>query len=113
MKSSEISIKIELDDKNIPEGISWKASDSSDKYEGTKSISLSLWDQKQKNTMRIDLWTKDMPVEEMKRFHIDSIGGIAQTILNSTGDEYMANEINSLCQKLVDHLKDELENNSK
>jgi gliding motility-associated protein GldC len=29
---------------------------------------LALWDQSYKNTLRIDLWTKDMPVDEMKRF---------------------------------------------
>ena len=72
----------------------------------TKSISVSLWDHKTKNTLRIDLWAKDMPVEEMKRFHIDCIGGLAQTILSSTGDEFMASEINSLCERLVKHLKE-------
>jgi gliding motility-associated protein GldC len=55
--------------------------------------------------MRIDLWSKDMPVEEMNRFHIDCIGGLAQSILTSTGDEFMASEINALCERLVIHLK--------
>ncbi len=113
MNASEINFKIDLDKQNIPENIQWNASDSGKpQFEETKAISIALWDQTQKNTMRIDLWTKDMPVDEMKRFHIDCIGGLAQTILNSTGDEFMANEINTLCQKLVDHLKEELENNT-
>ena len=46
-----------------------------------------------------------MPVEEMKRFYIDCIGGLAQSALTATGDEYMAEEINGLCQRLVEHLK--------
>jgi gliding motility-associated protein GldC len=106
MKKSEIKFEVELDDKNIPVRILW---DASEKPEGglteTKSISLSLWDHTQKNTLRIDLWSKDMPVDEMKRFHIDVIGGLAQTILTSTGDEYMSSEINALCERLVQHLK--------
>ena len=74
----------------------------------TKSVSLSLWDDKTKNTLRIDLWAKDMPVEDMKRFYIDCIGGMAQSILNSTGDEYMASELNAVCDKFVTHLKNEM-----
>jgi gliding motility-associated protein GldC len=30
---------------------------------------LSVWDSKSKESMRIDLWTKEMPVDEMKIFH--------------------------------------------
>ncbi len=59
----------------------------------------------QKNTLRIDLWSKDMPVEEMKGFYIDCIGGLAQNLLRATGDEFMAGEMNALCQRLVDYLK--------
>ena len=59
--------------------------------------------------MRIDLWTKDMPVDEMKRFYVDCLGGMAQSVLNSTGDEFMASQMNDLCDKLVEHLKKEAE----
>jgi gliding motility-associated protein GldC len=57
--------------------------------------------------MRIDLWTKDMPVDEMKRFYIECLGGIAQSVLNSTGDERMSNEINNLCDRLVEMVRKE------
>lgn len=106
MKKSTIQFVVELDQNNIPERIQWDATDKpSDVPSETKSISVSLWDSQQKNTMRIDLWTKDMPVDEMKRFYIESIGGIAQSMLTSTGDEQMANEINNLCDKLVEMAK--------
>jgi len=108
MKKSEINFTIELDENNVPENIIWNASDSGNKEVPTNAIALSLWDDKQKNTMRIDLWTKEMPVDEMKRFTIDCIGGLSQTIMNSTGDEFMASEINALCEKLVEHLKKEM-----
>lgn len=106
MKKSTINFTIELDHNNIPEKILWDATDKPDPgLSETKSISVALWDHIQKNTLRIDLWAKDMPVDEMKRFHIECLGGIAQSILTSTKDEVMANEINALCERLVEYLK--------
>ena len=103
---------IELDEDNVPDTIRWDATEKpEDGFSETKAISLALWDDDQKNTMRIDLWTKEMPVDEMKRFYIDCIGGMAQSILTSTGDEFMANEMNDLCEKLVLHIKREYEQN--
>lgn len=108
MKKSEIKFVVELDQQNVPEKIFWDATDrDEDEISETKAISLSVWDILQKNTLRIDLWTKDMPVDEMKQFCIDTIGGLAQTVLSATGDNYMSNEMNTLCEKLVKHLEEE------
>jgi gliding motility-associated protein GldC len=106
MKQSVIQFKVELDDNNVPEKIFWEATDKPDDLSETRSISLSLWDHQQKNTLRIDLWTKEMPVDEMKRFYIDCLGGLAQSALSATGDDYISSEINSLCEKLVKHLRE-------
>lgn len=108
MKKSTINFTVQLDENNVPDKILWDATDKPDpQMAETKSISIALWDEKQKNTLRIDLWTKDMPVNEMKRFYIDCIGGLAQSMLTSTGDEVMASETNALCEKLVRHLQKE------
>lgn len=108
MKKSTINFTVQLDNNNVPEKILWEATDKPDPaLSETKSISINLWDDKQKNTLRIDLWTKDMPVLEMKRFYIDCLGGLAQSMLTSTGDEVMANETNALCERLVKHLQSE------
>jgi gliding motility-associated protein GldC len=108
MKKSNINFEVELDKENVPEKILWSATDSNDELTETKSISISLWDHAQKNSMRIDLWTKEMPVDDMKRFYIDCLGGMSQSVLNSTGDEFMAEEMNMLCEKLVKHLEKEM-----
>ncbi len=108
MKESEINLRIKLDDKNVPEKIYWNASDKEDQgEEETKSISLNIWDQLNSNTLRIDLWTKDMPVDEMKRFYVDCLGGLAQSMLNATGDEFMSTSMNRLCEKFVKHIEEE------
>lgn len=108
MRKTHISFNIDLDNNNVPEKILWDATDKPDEgLSETKSISVALWDDKLKNTLRIDLWTKDMPVNEMKRYYIDCIGGLAQSVLSATGDEVMSQEMNALCERLVKHLEKE------
>lgn len=108
MKKSEINIQVELDSNNLPKNIKWDATDKDgDGMESTKSLSLNIWDNLNHSTLRIDLWTDEMSVVEMKRFYIDIIGGMAQTVLNSTGDEYMSEEMKELCDRLVKHVNEE------
>jgi gliding motility-associated protein GldC len=108
MKQSQIRFHVELDDNNLPEKIFWDATDSQvvGKPEA-KAINISVWDHKTKETLRIDLWVKDMQVDEMKRFFIDTIGGMAETLRTATGDEFMATEMENLCDSLVQHVKNE------
>ncbi|KPQ10280.1 MAG: gliding motility-associated protein GldC [Algoriphagus marincola HL-49] len=108
MKKSEINFQVNLDDQNLPQEILWSATDKEDEgMESTKSISVNVWDNLNQSTLRIDLWTDEMSIVEMKRFYIDVIGGMAQTILNSTGDEYMSEEMKDLCDRLVRHVNEE------
>ena len=107
MKKSTIHFSIQLDENNVPEKIEWDATDKPDPgLTEAKSISISLWDHQQKNTMRIDLWTKDMPVNDMKKFYVDCIGGLSQSVLSSTQDEFMAQEMNALCDRLGKYVKE-------
>jgi gliding motility-associated protein GldC len=107
MKKSTIQFNVQLDDQNIPEKIEWDATDKPDAgLSETKAISISLWDHTQQNTMRIDLWSKDMPVNEMKKFYVDCIGGLGQSVLNSTQDEFMAQEMNALCERLGKYIRE-------
>jgi gliding motility-associated protein GldC len=108
VKKSKINFTIELDDDNIPNKIYWQATDQpGNEPSETKSLAISLWDHQQANTLRIDLWTKEMPVHDMKRFYIDTMGGMAQNIQNATGDSYMSQELNALCEKFVEYLRKE------
>jgi gliding motility-associated protein GldC len=40
--------------------------------------------------MRIDLWTKEMPVDEMKIFFHQTLVAMSDTFHRATGDEKMA-----------------------
>ncbi|HHL53341.1 MAG TPA: gliding motility protein GldC [Flammeovirgaceae bacterium] len=108
MKTSEINFKVTLDDNNLPEDIVWEATDKPDDIDHTKTIAIAVWDEVQKNTLFLNIWTKEMPVTEMKKFYIDSIGAMSQYLLTATGDEAMANELKETAARLEKMLVDEL-----
>lgn len=113
MQKKHIDFEIQLDAQNVPTRIQWQASDKPGNASSeTKAINIALWDAHEKNTLSIYLWTKDMPVHEMKRFYIDCLGGMAQSILRATGDSFFANQTHELCERLVEHLRKESSGNS-
>lgn len=95
---SDISFKISLDENRIPEKIHWSAPDGGVKNEESKAILLSVWDSKAKETLRIDLWTKEMPVDEMKKFFHQTLVAMADTFQRATGDEKMADTMRDFCE---------------
>ncbi len=110
MKRSELHFSIELDDQNIPDKIFWLATDNNpeEKVYETKGIAVSIWDQDNKNTMKLDLWTKEMQVDEMKKFMIETLVGMGETLKTATGDDFMVSEIANLAKKLRAHHEAEL-----
>ena len=66
--TSEIKLKVGLDENRVPEELSWSAQDGGVDNEEAKAMMLSVWDSKAQESLRIDLWTKDMPVDGMKVF---------------------------------------------
>lgn len=89
MRKATINFTISLDENNLPEAIEWNASDSRDGGK-CKAIFLSMWDENEKNTMRIDLWTKDMPVDDMKRFFHQNLVTMSDTLQRATNEEKMS-----------------------
>ena len=85
MKTSTISIEIGLDDDKVPQEIRWNATDSTaDEMRQAKSLMVSFWDGADKSALRIDLWTKDMMVDEMADFYYQTLMGMADTFERAT-----------------------------
>ncbi|MHA8049800.1 gliding motility protein GldC [Aquirufa sp. ROCK-SH2] len=109
MKQSEINFKITLDDQNIPEQISWSATDNPNEgIEETKAILVATWDPYHKGTLTLPLWTKDMEVLDMKRFFIEVLGTVADASIQATGDAVFSEEIENVCRTLSANLKKEI-----
>lgn len=103
--NSEITIQIELDDNRVPEKMNWSAPDGGITNEDTKAMMLSVWDQSRKESLRIDLWTKDMPVDEMKIFFHQTLSAMADTFERATDDEKMSATMRDFCDYFAEKLE--------
>ncbi len=102
--TSEIKFLVELDENRVPESLCWTAKDGGVEAEPAKAIMLSIWDSRAQETMRIDLWTKDMPVDEMKKFFHQTLVAMSDTFKRATDDEKMADTMKDFCDYFAEKL---------
>ena len=87
MHTSTISIDVHLDKDKVPEQINWKAeSSTADDPQRAKAMMLAFWDGADKSALRIDLWTKDMMVDEMADFFYQTLTSMADTYMRATNN---------------------------
>jgi gliding motility-associated protein GldC len=106
--TSEIKFTVELDENKVPEKLSWDAKDGGISNEETKAFLISVWDDKKKETLKMDLWTKDMPLDEMKQFFHQTLLSMSDTFYKATNDEKMTATMRDFCDyfaKKLDLLK--------
>lgn len=103
--NSEIRLNVGLDENKIPETIQWTAEDGGITDEETKAVMLSVWDNKKKESLRIDLWTKDMPVDEMKIFFHQTLSAMADTFERATDDKKMSATMRDFCEYFAEKLE--------
>lgn len=88
-----VNLKVILDENHVPESIQWSADDAQDESAATKAFMLAIWDEATKSSLRMDLWTKDMLVDEMHRFFHQSFLAMADSFQRATNDEQGAQMI--------------------
>ena len=107
MHKSNITIEIELDDDKIPQHIQWVATDSAaDMMQPAKSMMIAFWDGADKSALRIDLWTKDMMVDEMADFYYQTMMGMADTYLRATQQTELVNDMKTFAKDFYKKFKD-------
>lgn len=102
---SDIALNVELDENKIPEKLSWTAKDGGIENEEAKAMLLSIWDHQKKETLRIDLWTKDMPLDEMKIFFHQTLTAMSDTFYRATQDEKMSATMKDFCDYFAEKLE--------
>ncbi len=108
MLKSEINFSIDLDQSRIPEKIFWDATENPNEgINETKAIFISIWDHYHKGLLGINLWTKDMPVDEMGHFAVDIVGNLSQMLKDSTQDPKMISILEDACKQMTQHLKEQ------
>lgn len=103
--TSEIKFLVELDQNRVPEKLFWTAQEGGVDAEEAKAMMLSIWDAKAQETLRIDLWTKDMPVDEMKLFFHQTLVAMSDTFRRATDDEKMADTMKDFCDYFAEKLE--------
>ena len=107
MKKSTITIDVTLDDKNIPDQIHWKATDSTaDVPQKVKAVMLSFWDSADKSALRMDLWTKDMMVDEMTDFFYQTLMTMADTYNRATQHEELVETMKKFAHEFYHQSKE-------
>ena len=78
---------VDFDKSELPEKISWSATDGGVKNKESKAVFLSVWDHEPQETLKIDLWTKDMPLDQMNVFFHQTLVSMSETFFKATQNE--------------------------
>lgn len=106
MNQSTIKIDVLLDANKIPEQINWQASDSTaDMVQKAKAMCVAFWDGADKSALRIDLWTKDMMVDEMADFYYQMLMSLADTFKRATQQQEMSDDMKRFAKEFHDKFR--------
>ncbi|MCG1037281.1 gliding motility protein GldC [Polaribacter sargassicola] len=103
--NSQVNFEIGLDENKVPEEIFWTAIDGGIDKAESKAVMISVWDHKQKDTLRMDLWTKDMPIDEMKQFYHQTLMSMADSFERATDDQKMSATMRDFCEYFAEKLE--------
>ncbi len=102
----QVKINVELDDENVPKSIVWEAEDAGlNAPTSCRAMILALWDHRNKDTLRLDLWTREMTVDEMKIFFHETLVTMADTLQRSTTDERIAGDMRDFCDYFAEKME--------
>ena len=94
----QIRINVKLDEQQVPEKITWEADDNQDGMMETKALLLSFFDKTNHETLKIDLWTKEMQVGEMDRLMFHTLRSLADTYFKATQNAQLASDMQRFVQ---------------
>ena len=105
LNTSEITLKVTLDENRVPEQIQWSAQDGGITNEEAKAMLLSVWDAKARESLYIPLWTKDMPVDDMKIFFHQTLVAMSDSFMKASQDEKMTATMKDFCDYFAEKLE--------
>ena len=97
MMKQTLKFEIELDKNNLPLNIEMHASDETADENNIKALMVSAWAAKTKETLRIDLWTKEMMVNEMLIMYHQTLLSMASSLEKATNENNLADALRDYC----------------
>jgi gliding motility-associated protein GldC len=108
MATSSINIDVTLDNDRVPEDIRWNATDTSaESARKAKAMMLAFWDGSEKTAMRIDLWTKEMMVDEMADFFYQTFMTMAETYQRATQDQALVGDMKKFAKDFYNKFREQ------
>lgn len=104
-RKTAITLEVTLDDNQTPENMHWSAPDGGVNKQPMEAFFLSTWDKENQESARIDLWTKEMPVDQMQVFVHQTLVGIRESYLRATEDAQMAEAMQQFCDFFAEERK--------
>ncbi|MBC7848797.1 MAG: gliding motility protein GldC [Chitinophagaceae bacterium] len=109
MKQSTITIDVSLDPNRVPELITWQATESTaDSARAAKAVMLSFWDGADKAALRIDLWTKEMMIDEMGDFYFQTLMTMADSLKRATKQDELAADMKKFVEDFYHRFRENL-----
>lgn len=107
MHTSTIKIDVQLDEQRVPQAIEWQATDSTvADPQVARAMMVAFWDAADKAALRIDLWTKEMMVDEMADFFYQTMMGMADTYLRATQQEELSEEMRAFAKNFYQKFRE-------
>lgn len=97
MNKSTLKFDLELNENNVPKSIIMNSSDKQAENVNVKSVMISAWESSTKDTLRVDLWTQEMMVNEMFIMYHQTLISMANTLEKSTGNHELAEALRDYC----------------
>jgi gliding motility-associated protein GldC len=72
-----------------------------------KALCLAFWDGADKSALRIDLWTKDMMVDEMGDFFYQMMMTMADTFQRATQQEALSAEMKEFAKEFFKKFREQ------
>ncbi len=95
-----------MDESRVPESINWSASDTTaEKSQKAKAMMLSFWDGTEKTALRIDLWTKDMMIDEMADFFYQTMMTMADSYGRATKHNEVVDDLKKFARDFYEKFK--------
>lgn len=105
VKKGDIIINVDTNENKIPQSIKWTATDANIDNKECKAMFLSLWDKEDKNALKMDLWTGEMMVDEMKMFFYQTLMTMADNFQRATNETAIVEDLKDYCAHFAEKMK--------
>jgi len=103
---STITVDVFLDKDKVPEQLAWTANPN-DGPQPAKAMLVSFWDGAEKTALHIDLWTKDMMVDEMADFFYQTVMGMSDTFERATHNHELVHDMKHFAKNFIQKFRDQ------